>query len=263
MTERMVSGSGARLAGKVAVVTGSTGGMGEGIARRLAADGAAVVISGRRLPEGERVAQSVCAAGGQAVFVRVDVASETDCAALIQSAAERFGRLDILVNNAGITWASPLEAQTVEEWDEIFAVNVRGAFLCSREAVPIMRRQGGGRIINVGSTVPYRATAERLAYACSKGALLTLTKVLARSLVADKILVNWVTVGWVATPAEVELRTRLVGDGQAFLEERSRQAPLGRLETVADIAAGVAYLASDEACHVTGCELNISGGLWV
>jgi len=252
-----------RLGGKVAVVTGSTGGMGEGIARRLAGEGAAVVVSGRRMAEGERVAQSLRDAGGQAAFVRADVASEADCAALIRGTAERFGRLDILVNNAGITPASPIEQQTVEQWDEIFAINVRGAFVCCREAVPVMRRHGGGRIINIGSTVPYRAKVDRLAYACSKGALLTMTKVLARGLVADGILVNWVMVGWVATPAEVELRNRLEGDGQAFLEEKSRQAPLGRLETVEDIAAGVAYLASDEASHVTGCELNISGGLWV
>ena len=252
-----------RLDGKVAVVTGSTGGMGEGIARRLAAEGAAVVVSGRREAEGMRVAQSMRDAGSQAVFVRADVASEADCTALIRGAAERFGRLDILVNNAGITPASPLDRQTVAQWDEIFAINVRGAFVCCREAVPIMRRQGGGRIVNIGSTVPFRASADRLAYACSKGALLTMTKVLARGLVADRILVNSVLVGWVATPAEVELRNRLEGDGRAFLEEQSRQAPLGRLETVEDIAAGVAYLASDEAGHVTGCELNISGGLWV
>jgi NAD(P)-dependent dehydrogenase (short-subunit alcohol dehydrogenase family) len=126
-----------------------------------------------------------------------------------------------------------------------------------------MRRQGGGRIINIGSTVPFRGKMDRLAYACSKGALLTMTKVLARGLVADRILVNWIMVGWVATPAEIELRNRIEGDGLAFLEEKSRQAPLGRLETVEDIASGVAYLASDEASHVTGCELNISGGLWI
>jgi NAD(P)-dependent dehydrogenase (short-subunit alcohol dehydrogenase family) len=126
-----------------------------------------------------------------------------------------------------------------------------------------MRRQGGGRIINIGSSVPFRAKLDRIAYACSKGALLTLTKTLARGLVADRILVNWITVGWVATPNEIALRDCLEGDGLAFLEEKSQQSPLGRLETVEDIAAGVAYLASDEASHVTGCELNITGGLLV
>jgi NAD(P)-dependent dehydrogenase (short-subunit alcohol dehydrogenase family) len=251
-----------RLHGKVAVITGSTGGMGEGIARRLAAEGAAVVVSGRRTAQGEHVAQDIRASGGQAVFVRADVAREADCMGLIRGALDQFGRLDILVNNAGITPLTPLDKETVENWDQVFATNVRGAFLCCREVVPAMRRLGGGRIINIGSTVPSRGVADRLAYGCSKGALLTMTKMLARGLLADRILVNWIAVGWVATPVEIELRSRLEGDGLAFLEEKSRQAPLGRLETVEDIAAGVVYLASDEASHVTGCELNISGGLW-
>ena len=259
----MAAHGGSRLQGKAAVVTGSTAGMGEGIARRLAEEGAVVVVSGRRTDEGERVVRTISAAGGCAMFVKADVASAADCAALINATVTRYGRLDILVNNAGITPAAPLELQTAEQWDEVFAVNVRGAFVCCREAVPHMRRQGGGRIINIGSTTPYRAALDRVAYACSKGALLTMTKVLARGLVADRILVNSILVGWVPTPAEVALRNRLEGDGRAFLDEKARQAPLGRLETVEDIAAGVAFLASDEASHVTGCELNVSGGLWV
>jgi NAD(P)-dependent dehydrogenase (short-subunit alcohol dehydrogenase family) len=143
----------------------------------------------------------------------------------------------------------------------VFAVNVRGAFLCSQAAIPALRQQGGGSIINIGSTLAYRSSGDRIAYACSKGALLTMTKVLARELLRDRIRVNWVTVGWVASPGEVELRNQTHGNGAAFLRERDQQAPLGRLETAEDIAAGVVYLASDAASHVTGCELNISGGL--
>jgi NAD(P)-dependent dehydrogenase (short-subunit alcohol dehydrogenase family) len=104
---------------------------------------------------------------------------------------------------------------------------------------------------------------DRLAYGCSKGALWVMTKMMARDLVRDHILVNWISVGWVATPGEVELRDKLHGDGLFFLEEVGKSAPLERLETVEDIAAGVAYLASDDANHVTGCDLNISGGLWI
>lgn len=248
---------------QVAVVTGSTGGMGEGIARRLARDGAAVVISGRRGPEGEQVAADLRRDGARAVFVRADIRVEADCAALIRSAVDHFGRLDVLVNNAAITPDEPPGEQPADLWDEVFAVNVRGAFLCCREAIPVMRRQGGGRIINIGSTVPFRGGLDRLAYGCSKGALLTLTKSLARGLVRDRILVNWIAVGWVATAGEISLRTLTHGDGRAYLEQTGRQAPLGRLETVEDIAAGVAYLVSDQASHVTGCELNISGGLWI
>ena len=133
-----------RLHGRVAVITGSTGGMGEGIARRLATEGTAVVVSGRRVEQGEQVAQDIRGSGGQAVFIRADVARESDCVGLIQATLAHFGRVDILVNNAGITPLTPLDKETVENWDQVFATNVRGAFLCCREVVPAMRRLGGG-----------------------------------------------------------------------------------------------------------------------
>jgi NAD(P)-dependent dehydrogenase (short-subunit alcohol dehydrogenase family) len=256
---------GSTLVSKVAVVTGSTSGIGEGIARRLAADGASVVVSGRRTELGERVVREITDAGGHALFVRADVAHEDDCEALIAGAVSRLGRLDILVNNAGIFPSLPVEQVTVDLWDQVFAVNVRGPFLCSRAAIPPMRKQGSGCIVNVGSTTAYRGAAglTRLAYASSKGALLTMTKTMALALLTDRIRVNWVTVGWVATPGEIELRDKLMGDGQAFIDKLNEESPLGRMETVEDIAAGVAYLVSDEASHVTGCELNISGGRWI
>jgi NAD(P)-dependent dehydrogenase (short-subunit alcohol dehydrogenase family) len=252
-----------QLDGKVAVVTGSSGGMGAGIARTLAAQGARVVISGRRASEGQQVADEIVQAGGSAVFVRADISVEADCVHLMQAAVEHFGRLDVLVNNAAITPPEPAGEQSAALWDEVFAVNTRGAWLCCREAIPAMRQHGGGCIINIGSTTPFRGRMDRLAYCCSKGALLSMTKVLARDLLSDRIRVNWITVGWVATPGEIALRDQLHGDGAAYLDEVGHSAPLGRLESVDDIAAGVAYLASDAALHVTGCELNISGGLWI
>ncbi len=260
MTGTSGQGTSGRVAGKVAIVTGSTGGIGEGIARMLAAQGAAVVVSGRRKDEGERVVRAICEAGGQAVFVQADMTQPAGCRMLIEETVKRAGRLDILVNNAGVFPVIPLEEQTAEQWDEIYAINTRGPFLCCQAAIPHMRQQGGGRIINIGSTLAYRATASRLPYACSKGALLTMTKALAESLLPDRILVNFVIVGWVASPGEIELRDQTNGDGLAYLQERARSRPLGRLETEEDIAAGVLFLASDEASHITGCELNISGG---
>ena len=251
------------LKGKVAVITGSTGGMGAGIARRLAVEGATAVISGRRTGFGKQVAKEICQTGGDALFIRADIAHEADCVELIHSTLERFGHLDILVNNAAITPDESPGEQTAELWDQVFAINVRGAFLCCREAIPAMRCQGGGRIINIGSTVPFRGKMDRLAYGCSKGALWIMTKMMARELVVDRILVNWISVGWVATPGEVELRDKLHGDGLSFLEGIGKESPLGRLETVEDIAAGVVFLASEESGHVTGCDLNISGGLWI
>ncbi len=258
---------GDRLARKVATITGSTGGLGEGIARAMADEGASVVVSGRRTEKGEAVAHSIRERGGQAVFVRADVAIEADCLHLIRATLERFGRLDILVNNAAIFPRIPLDEQTAETWDREFAVNVRGAFLCSKEAIPAMRQQGGGAIINIGSTAVYRGDGEalqRLAYASSKGALLTMTKTMARALAGDHIRVNWVAVGWLATEGEIALRDGMQGDdGRAFLKARAKEMPMGRLETVEETAAGVVYLASDEAAHVTGCELNMSGGFWI
>jgi NAD(P)-dependent dehydrogenase (short-subunit alcohol dehydrogenase family) len=235
--------------------------MGEGIARCLAAEGAAVVISGRRKDCCERVADAIIQSGGKAIFTRADVSCESDCVKLIRMAEEHFGRLDILINNAAITPNEPAVDVPADMWDEVFAVNVRGAFICSREAIPLMRKVGGGSIINIGSTLAYNGSANRLAYSCSKAALLTMTKALARTCLGDQIRVNWVTVGWVATPGEIELRNQTHNNGKAYLDEVSRKALMGRLETVEEIAAGVLYLVSDDACHVVGCELNISGGL--
>jgi NAD(P)-dependent dehydrogenase (short-subunit alcohol dehydrogenase family) len=251
------------LKGKVAIVTGSTGGIGEAIARALAAEGASVVITGRRIDEGETVVAQIRARGGVAQFVRADVAQQQDCSALVRAGLDHFGQLDILVNNAGIFPITPVADVTVEQWDEVFATNVRGAFLCCQAAIPALKQRGGGVIINIGSTLAYRSMGDRIAYACSKGALLTMTKVLARELLPLRIRVNWVTVGWVATPGEVELRSKQHGNGLGYLTEVGSRAPLGRLETVEETAAGVVYLTSDAASHVTGCELNISGGLWI
>ena len=250
---------------KVSVVTGSTGGIGEGIARRLAADGFSVVVSGRRVGKGEEIARQITDRGGTACFLPADMADPKACLRLIEAAVDRYGRLDVLVNNAGIFPIAEIQDSTPEIWDRVYAVNVRGPFLCAQAAIPHMKSQGGGVIVNIGSATPFLSRGDRIAYASSKGALLTMTKGLARALLPDKIRVNWVTVGWVATEGEIELRSRHApsGSGREFLDKASADAPMGRLETVEETAAGVAYLVSDAASHVTGCELNISGGLWI
>jgi NAD(P)-dependent dehydrogenase (short-subunit alcohol dehydrogenase family) len=250
---------------RVAVVTGSTGGIGAGIARRLAADGFAVMISGRREAQGEAIVREIAAQGGRAWFHAADMGDPEACRGLVDATVERFRRLDVVVNNAGIFPIIEIEDTTAKIWDEIFAVNVRAPFLCAQAAIAHLKKQGGGVIVNIGSTTMHRALGDRIAYATSKGALLTLTKRLAATLLKDKIRVNWVTVGWVATEGELALRSQHVEgvSAEAYLEKIGADAPLGRLETVEDIAAGVSYLVSDAASHVTGCELNISGGLWI
>ena len=253
-----------RLDGRVAVVTGATRGLGEAIARRLAADGAAVVVSGRNQADGERVVQAIREAGGRAEWQRADVSVAADCEALIESAVARLGRVDVLVNNACDLGHFEVDEVTPEQWDAVFAANVRGPFLCSRRAAEHMKRQGlGGNIVNIGTTIVRCPSLDRLTYGCSKAALLAMTKGMARAYAGSHIRVNWITVGWVATPREVEYRTFTHGDGRKFLAERAQQVPMGRLETPEDIAAGVAFLVSDEAAHVTACDLNISGGMMI
>lgn len=247
-----------RLDGKVAVVTGATRGIGEAIARRLADEGAHVVVSGIDKADGERIAFEI---GG--TFAEADVRVPEHCDRLALRAVEQHGRLDILVNNAGVFPSLSLEQSTAAAWDEVLDVNARGAHLCIRAAVPHMRRGGGGVIVNIGTTHAYRSQEDRIVYAASKGALLSLTKAVATAFARDRIRCNWITVGWVASPGEIALRDTLNGDGEGYLQQHSQRAPLGRIETPGDIAAGVAYLVSDDAAHVTGCELNISGGMWI
>ncbi len=247
-----------RLKDKVAVVTGSTRGIGEAVVRRLAAEGARVVVSGIDDAQGAHVAAEIGAS-----YVSADVRRPARCEALIAEVVQQHGRLDVLVNNAGVFPSLSLEASTPEAWDEVFAVNVRGAYLCSRAAVPHLKQGGGGVIVNIGTTLAYRGSEDRIAYAASKGALLSLTKTMAHAFARDRIRCNWVTVGWVASPGEIALRDELTGDGLAYLAERGERTPFGRIETADEIAAGVAYLSSDEAVHITGCELNISGGMWI
>jgi NAD(P)-dependent dehydrogenase (short-subunit alcohol dehydrogenase family) len=249
---------------KVAVVTGSTSGIGAGIAQRLAADGFAVVVTGLEIDKGEYVVQKITRDGGTTCFLPANLIYPDECRKLIQAAVDHYNRLDVLVNNASIFPIAEIADTTAESFDKVYAINIRAPFLCSQTAIPHMKNQGAGSIINIGSTTPFRSGGDRIAYASSKGALLTMTKGMARALLAYKIRVNWITVGWVPTEGEIELRSlHSPTGGLAFLERVAAEAPLGRLETVEDIAAGVAYLVSDEASHVTGCELNISGGLWI
>jgi len=252
---------GNRLHGKIAVVTGSTSGIGEGIARAFAAEGARVVVSGRREDRGQNVAAAIRDSGGQAVFQAADVARPEDCERLCRRAAEEFGGLDILVNNAGIFPRMPPDQTTVEFWDAIFDTNVRGAFLCSKAAVPLMRGRGGGAIINIGSGHAFGGTGGGLfAYGASKGALYVMTVKLASVLARDRIRVNWVTVGWVLTEMEFQTQAREGRDRQTLLANESR-LPMGQYNTVEDIAEGCIYLASDAAARVTGSDLNISAGM--
>jgi NAD(P)-dependent dehydrogenase (short-subunit alcohol dehydrogenase family) len=250
------SGRRGRVQDRVCVVTGSTTGIGEGIARQLAAEGARVVVSGRRAELGERVVAEIVEAGGQAVFHLADVTLPEQCEALVRCAVDTYGALHALVHNAGIARRGTVVDTSLDDWHQVMDTNVTAAFLLAKHAVPAMQRQGGGSIVHSGSahtTLPKRNLA---AYCASRGALLMLTRQMAVEYLNDRIRVNLVNPGWVDTPGERELMESL-GQRSEVLDMAARGNPFGRLLKPEDIAYAVTYLVSDESALVTGSVFDI------
>ncbi len=244
-----------RLAGKVAVVTGGASGFGAAICRRFAAEGARVVVVDRDAAGGE---QTTTAIGDAALFVRADVTDEADVRLMIAAAVDRFGRLDILVNNAGLPQApEPFTATTIEMFDLLFAVNAKAIFVAAQHAVPIMRAQGGGVILNTVSVAAIRPRPNLLAYNSSKGAALVMSKSMAIELAPDRIRVNAVCPGPGDTPM---LATFVGGESAAHKAGFLSTVPLGRLCAPEDIANTMVFLASDEASFITGDVIEVDGG---
>jgi 3-oxoacyl-[acyl-carrier protein] reductase len=244
-----------RLNGKVAVVTGGGSGFGAAICRRFVAEGARVVIADSRRGGADVIAREL---GDAVAVVEGDVAVASDARRMIDTAVERFGRLDVLVNNAGVAQPPQSFVDTTEaEWDRLFAVNAKAIFLAARHAVPVMRQQGGGAILNTVSVAAIRPRPNLLAYNSSKGAALLLTKSMAIELAPDRIRVNAVCPGPGDTPM---LSTFVGGDTDAHRAGFLATIPLGRLCTPTDVAHAMVYLASDEASFVTGAVLEVDGG---
>lgn len=252
------------LTGKVVVVNGGTKGLGRGVATAVAEQGAHVVIGGRAGNDGEAIIKELKGKGcPAALFVAADIRHPEACRNLIETAEKRFGRIDGLVNYAGILPSASLQDTGEQLFDEVFATNIKGPFFCAKYAIQSMLRTGGGSIINVGSCHGYGGDKDRAAYACSKGALLTLTRHISKNYANDRIRCNWITMGWVATPGEMALR-HSQGRDMAWLEQAARQAiPMGRLQTVEDNTLAFLYLLSDMSSQVTGTELHITGGLFI
>jgi NAD(P)-dependent dehydrogenase (short-subunit alcohol dehydrogenase family) len=246
-----------RLDGKVVVVTGSTQGLGAGIARRVVELGAAgIVVTGRNAERGESVRAELEAAGMDAVFVAAELAEPDDCAEIIRACDDRFGRLDGLVNAAGLSTRGTIDDTSVELWDLLFAVNVRAPFLLIQHGARLMRRTGdGGSVVNIITMASHGGEPVLTAYASSKGALATLTRNAGYSLQPDRIRVNGLNIGWTATEGEnvVQADTGASGD---WLESADAAAPLGRLLRPEDIAPMVTYLLSDAARLVTGSVID-------
>ncbi len=252
----------ARLAGKVAIVTGATSGLGAAAARRMAEEGAAILVTGRSEERGQAVVESIAQAGGAARFRPLDVTDEAGWQATVDGAMAAHGRLDILFNNAGATRAEPLAEVTLATWRRIMAVNADGVFLGTRSAIPAMRESGGGSIINMSSVLGMVGTAHLAAYTASKGAVRYFTKCVALECARDGsgVRVNSIHPAFIATPMMDETAIRMFGDAETGAREFGKLHPVGHVGEPDDVANGVVYLASDEAKFVTGTELVIDGG---
>lgn len=248
-----------RLQGKSIIVTGSGGGIGEGIARRLAQEGASVIVNDINPAMGEKVAADIRAEGGQAAFFGADVTSSADMKALIDFAVQRHGKLDVMVNNAGWTHRNqPALDVPEDEFDKCYAVNVKSIYLSTIHAVPHLRANGGGAFINIASTAGVRPRPGLTWYNGSKGAVITTSKSLAAELGPDNIRVNCINP--VMNPF-TGLGTSFAG-GELTEERLARfrsTIPLGRFSTALDVANAVLFLASDEAAFVSGVCLEVDG----
>jgi NAD(P)-dependent dehydrogenase (short-subunit alcohol dehydrogenase family) len=245
-----------RLAGKVALITGGARGMGAVEARLFAREGARVVVADVLESEGRQVEAAIRGAGGDGLFVHLDVSSEADWSAAVAAAVTRFGKLDVLVNNAGIGGAGRIEETTLEAWNRVMTVNATGVFLGTRAVIPAMRAAGGGSIVNISSQLGLVGVeTSSPQYQASKGAVRLLTKATAIQYAQDRIRANSVHPGPIVTPM-TEAR-RADPDHYRFMVSR---IPLGRYGEPEEVAYGVLYLASDESSFVTGSELVIDGG---
>ncbi len=243
------------LTGKSALVTGGSRGIGRAVCQMLARAGAKVCVNFRvESPSAHLVVEEIEREGGEAFALGADVSRRDDAEMLVSETVSRFGSLDILVNNAGIWKGSAIEEMSDTEWAEMLAVNLTGTFHCIREAVPVMKEAGYGRIVNVSSTAGQRGEAFHAHYAATKGAVISLTKSLAVELASHGITVNCVAPGWTVTDMTTE---SLAGTEAAKILEA---IPLGRAARPEEIAGAVLYLASDLASFVTGEILNVNGG---
>lgn len=253
-----------RLDGKVAVVTGSTQGLGAAIARQFAEAGAAgIVTCGRGAEKGERVAASITEETGVPVrFVQANLESLDDCAAIVAAADAQFGRVDVLVNAAGLTDRGNLLNTSPELFDRMMAVNLRAPFFLMQDAVKIMIREGiAGSIVNIGSTSSRAGQPFLAPYSTSKGALSTLTRHAGYALMRNRIRVNQLDIGWMNSDHEREIQAEESGDPD-FIDRVAATLPFGRLLDPAEVARAVTFLASDDSGMMTGSVIQFDQSVW-
>ena len=250
-----------RVEGKTAVVTGGALGIGRAACLRLAREGAQVAVTDIADTEGQKVVDTIAAFGGIAKYWRVDTSEEDSVSSAFSNIACEFGSINILVNNAGIAGANkPTHEITREEWEKVMGVNVSGVFFCTKHAIPFMKKNGGGSIINMSSIYGIVGAADLPPYHASKGAIRMMSKNDALFYAKDNIRVNSIHPGFIWTPLVEQLAQDSPEGVTAFKKQLASHHPIGHLGEPDDIAYGVLYLASDESKFITGAELVIDGG---
>ena len=250
-----------RLDGKIAAVTGGASGIGEATVRRFIAEGASVAFCDRDNERGQRVAAELKAAGARVAFTHADVGTEAACLGFVNGAAQQFGRLDILVNNAGIRKYEKVDEASAASWNEILSVNLMSYVNCAKAAVPLMRSNKGGAIVNVASVRSVVAGGGNLQYDTTKAAIAGLTRGLAADHSAEGIRVNAVGPGPIFTPFH---QRRIAASGESIEQYNARAAQgtmLKRPGRAEEVAAAILFLASDDASYVTGALLFVDGGM--
>ncbi len=243
---------------KVVIVTGAAHGIGRGIAEAVAAAGARIVLADLDEATGQEAVRSFVNEGREALFFGGDLTDEETCGALIKKTVADFGRIDGLVNNVGAFPRGTLEETTGEFFDRVMAINLKPALFCCKHTIPVMKSNGGGAIVNIGSGNAYGGSPNLLAYSISKGGLLTLTRNLAHAYALENIRINLLNPGWVLTEKELEVQVA-EGRDQAQLEERAKHRMLGRFQTPEDAGQTTVFLLSDAASQVTSQVVNLGG----
>ncbi len=240
--------------GKTALITGSARGIGKAIAERLAAGGAKIIISDIMADAAEATAEEMRSRGIEAIAIAANVANRDDAIKLVEAAVAKFSSLDIVVNNAGITRDTLMVRMSEQDWDSVIDVNLKGAFLITQAAAKIMMKQRSGRIVNISSVVGRMGNAGQTNYAASKAGLIGLTKASAKELATRGVTVNAIAPGFIQTAMTDQMP-------ETAREKLSGAIPMKRLGTPEDVAAAVAFLASEDASYVTGQVIGIDGGL--
>jgi 3-oxoacyl-[acyl-carrier protein] reductase len=243
-----------KLAGRVALVTGASQGIGHACALALALEGATVAVAARNHQKLDELVGEIIAAGGKAAAFVIDVADEEQVKSGIKAALAQFGKIDILVNNAGITRDQLVMRMKRADWDSVLNTNLTSAYLCIQQVIGSMLKQRWGRIINITSVFGQMGQAGQVNYAASKAGLIGLTMAMAREVASRNITCNAVAPGFIETSMTAAL-------SEEFRQSAVKTIPLGRVGSPADVASAVCFLASEEASYITGHVLNVNGGL--